>query len=118
MNRMFRIGGLLLILFFAVVPIAEAIQATLTWTLPVDPNRTGVKVLRRDGVDANPFIQQGATLGVAVTTFNQGGLVTGTRYCYEIVTTGALGDAPPAGPVCGTPDLPLPASGLSIIFAP
>lgn len=97
---------------------ADAIQATATWTLPVDPNRTGVKVLRRTGDDTQPFVQQGPTLPGDATTFNQTGLVIGTRYCYEIVTTGAVGDGPVAGPVCGTPDLPLPASGLSVIFAP
>ena len=107
-----------LILTFSAAP-AWAIQATLSWTNPPSSNATGVRVDRGTGPDPVTYTSQG-TVGPTVTTFNQIGLVIGTRYCYRVVEFNGFGDAPLASaPVaCGTPDVPLPASGLSIIFAP
>ena len=101
---------------------AFALQATVTWTDQAEPDsaneETGFRVLRRDGVDANPFVQQGADLGANVTSFNQSGLVLGSRYCYKVVAFNALGNAPDSNIACVTPDAPLPASGVVITVAP
>lgn len=105
----------------AIAVPAAAIQATLNWTDAAEPDpaneETGFRVERRDGVDANPFVSQG-TVGANVTTFNQTGLTLATRYCYRVVSFNAFGDAAASNIACGTPDLPLPVSGLTVIFAP
>lgn len=94
---------------------AWALQATLNWS---DDGQNPTRVERRDGVDANPWVAQGASVPAGTTTFNQTGLVLGTRYCYRVIKTNAFGESAPTGPACGTPDVPLPASGLTVIFAP
>jgi hypothetical protein len=62
-------------------------------------------------------VSQG-TVGQNVTAFSQPGLALGTRYCYRIVATGSVGDAAPSSEAWGTPDAPLSAKGVTIIFAP
>jgi len=106
---------LVLALLLGYAAAAEAVQATATWS---DDGSAQTRVERRDGVDANPFVQQGPLLAAGVQTFNQAGLVLGERYCYRVVKINDFGDSAPLGPACGTPDAPLPASGLSVIFAP
>ena len=105
--------ALVLLLGYAVA--AEAVQATLTWS---DDGSAQTRVERRDGPDTAPFVAAAPVLAPGVQTFNQAGLVLGTRYCYRVVKTNAFGDSAPLGPACGTPDAPLPATGLSVIFAP
>ena len=95
---------------------AFALQATLTWT-DNSSDETGFRIERGTGPDPVTFASQG-TVATNMTTFNQTGLTLGTRYCYRIVAFNTLGDAAPSAAACGTPDTPLPASGLSIIFAP
>ena len=94
---------------------AWAVQATLTWT---DDGSAQTRVERRDGPDTEPFVAAAPVLAAGVQTFTQAGLAIGTRYCYRVIKTNAFGDSAPLGPACGTPDAPLPASGLSVIFAP
>lgn len=114
MTRRILLLTLLLTLF---APLsAWAVQATVTWT-DNSSDETGFRVERRDGVDANPFVAQ-TTTAANVTTFNQAGLTLGTRYCYRVLAVNAFGDSAPTAVVCGTPDTPLPASGISVIFAP
>ena len=117
MNVVF--AALFMILAFA--PPASALQVTLTWVDQTEPDpaneETGFLVERRDGVDANPWIAQ-TTTAANVTTFNQTGLTLGTRYCYRQIAINAFASAAPSTPMCGTPDLPLPASGGTMIFAP
>jgi len=94
-----------------------AVQATLTWTDGAT-GEDGYRIERRDGPDTAPWVSQD-TVGTGVTTFNQTGLVLGTRYCYRSVAFNGFGDttaAPPEG--CGTPDLPQGGSeNLTIILA-
>jgi hypothetical protein len=102
--------------------VAWALQATVTWTdnSPGANNptpETGFRIERRDGPDTAPWTTQG-TVAAGVTSFNQTGLATGTRYCYRVIALGATSNAPPSAVACSTPDAPLPASGLSVIFAP
>ena len=94
---------------------AWAVQATLTWS---DDGSAQTRIERRDGPDTAPFVAAAPALAAGVQTFNQAGLALGTRYCYRVIKTSAFGDSAPLGPACGTPDVPLPASGLSVIFAP
>jgi hypothetical protein len=101
---------------------AEALQATVTWTdnSPGANNatvETGFRVERRDGPDTAPWVAQ-ATVAANVTTYNQTGLQAGVRYCYRVIALGATSNAPASPMACSTPDAPLPASGLSVIFAP
>ena len=102
----------------------EAIQATVNWTDAAEPDpanaQTGVRVYRRDGVDANPWVQQGPDLAAGALTLNQTGLALSTRYCYQVEYFNAFGAAArqPALGACGTPDNPLPAGGVTVIFAP
>jgi hypothetical protein len=110
------LGALFLTLF---ATQAHAIQATLNWTNPADSNRTGIKIFRADGGGPAPFVLQTPTpLGPSVTTFNQTGLLINTTYCWQIVPTGALGDAVGPANVCGTPNSPINVNGITIIFAP
>lgn len=95
---------------------ACAIQATFTWT-DNSINEDGFRVERRDGADTEPWVEQLSTLP-DVTSFNQAGLNLGTRYCYRVVAFNLFGDAPPTPEACGTPDVPLPASGSMVIFSP
>ena len=87
---------LIIALLLALATPALALQATVTWVNPVDPNRTGIRVERQDG-GAGAFVVQGS-VAADVATFNQTGLVTGTQYCYRIVAVGPLGDAPAPNP--------------------
>jgi hypothetical protein len=101
---------------------AWALQATLTWTdnSPGSANptvETGFRIERREGPDTAPWVTQ-ATVPANTTSYNQTGLTAGTRYCYRVIAIGAAGNAPPTPAACSTPDAPLPASGLSVIFAP
>jgi hypothetical protein len=98
---------------------AEALQATYTWTAPTDPNRTGIRVERRDGPDTASWVAQGPVLPAGQTSFNQANLVLGTRYCYRVIAVGLLGDAAPNTTTghCGTPDSPLPLGGGVLIFS-
>ena len=91
-----------------------ALQATITWT---GDGVNAVRMERRDGVDANPFVSQG-TVAAGTTSFNQSGLVLSTRYCYRPVAFNGFGDSVNSPIACGTPDVPLPVSGVSVIFAP
>jgi len=108
------LGTVVLSLCF--VGSAFALQATVTWT-DNSSDETGFRVERRDGVDANPFTVQ-TTTAANVTSFNQAGLVLATRYCYRVVAVNGFGSAAASAIVCGTPDAPLPASGVSVVFAP
>lgn len=101
------------LLALGVVGTAEAIQATLNWS---DDGANQTRVERSDAGGA--FVAQGSLLPAGVKTFNQTGLVTGTAYCYRVIKTNTFGDSAPLGPACGTPGAPLPATGLSVIFAP
>lgn len=103
-----------LALLLAPLTAAEAIQATITWT---GDGVNSVRMDRRDGVDANPFVSQGV-VPAGTTSFNQSGLVLSTRYCYRPVAFNGFGDAANSPIACGTPDVPLPVSGVSVIFAP
>ena len=96
---------------------AWALQATYTYTLPTDPVRTGVRIERRDGPDSAAWTTK-ATLGAAVTSFNEAGLTTGMRYCYRAVTVGSTGDGPPNTPSCATPDVPLGAGTGTLLITP
>jgi hypothetical protein len=101
---------------------AWALQATVTWTdnSPGANNptaETGFRIERRDGPDTAQWVAQG-TVAAGVTTFNQTGLATGTRYCYRVIALGATSNAPASPIACSTPDAPLPASGVSVIYAP
>jgi hypothetical protein len=112
---------LVLLLILLATP-AWALQATVTWTdnSPGGSNptpETGFRIERRDGPDTAQWVTQG-TVAAGVTSFNQGGLATGTRYCYRVIALGATSNAPPSPIACSTPDAPLPASGVSVIFAP
>ena len=108
---------LTVVLALATTIPAWALQATLTWTNPASSTATGVRIERGTGPDPVTFTSQG-TVGPTVTTFNQTGLTTGTRFCYRVVEFNGFGDAAPSAQACGTPDVPLPASGLTIIFSP
>ena len=88
---------LVLALLLALATPALALQATVTWVNPVDPNRTGIRVERQDG-GAGAFVAQGPLLAPGVATFSQAGLVLGTQYTYRIIAVGALGDAPAPNP--------------------
>ena len=94
---------------------AHAVQATLTWS---DDGSAETRIERRDGPDTAPWVAQGALLAPGVKTFTQAGLALGTRYCYRPVKVNAFGAAPNPPVACGTPDAPLGASGLTVIFAP
>ena len=113
-------------LLFALVVVlgsasaVHAVQATLNWTNPAGgAAATNIRVDRGDGPDPVTFVQQGALLAPGITTFNQSGLVLGTRYCFRVVPVNSFGGNNAAAPVaCGTPDTPLGVNGLSVIFAP
>jgi len=95
---------------------ARAVQATISW-VDNSTDETGFRVDRRDGVDTNPWVVQ-ATTAPNSTSLNQTGLAVGTRYCYRIVAINTFGPAAPSNEACGTPDVPLPASGVTVVFAP
>lgn len=97
---------------------ALALQATYTYTLPTDASRTGVRIERRDGADTAPWVAQGAVLAAGVTSFNQAGLVLGSRYCYRAVTVGTLGDGDPNTPSCAQPDKPMSAGSGTLLITP
>ena len=97
---------------------ASALQATVTWTNPTDANRTSIKVLRQDG-GTGAFVNQTVTpLAATATSFNQSGLIINTQYCYQVVPSGALGDAVSPATNCGTPNSPINVNGITIIFQP
>ena len=106
--------SLLLAALLLLPAAAEAVQATVSWT---GDGASQARVERRDGADTNPFVAQG-TVASGVASFNQDGLALATRYCYRVVQFNAFGDAPASPVACGTPDVPLPASGVTVIFAP
>ena len=109
---------IVLALLLATAVPALALQATVNWTNPADPNRTGLRVERQDA-GAGAFVVQGSVLGASVTVFNQAGLILNTQYCYRVIAQGALGDAPQPWPtLCGTPNSPVNVNGITIIFAP
>lgn len=108
--------GLAVLALFVTPALALALQATVTW-VDNSSNETGFTVERRDGVDANPWNAQ-TTTAANVTSFNQTGLVVGTRYCYRVIAVNSFGSSAASPEACGTPDVPLPASGVSIVFAP
>lgn len=97
---------------------AFALQATYTWPLPVDANRTGVRVERQDGPATAPWVAQGAVLGAGVTSFNQPGVVLGARVCYRVVTVNAVADGDPNLESCATPGKPLSAGTGTLLIAP
>src|SRR3990167_11549939 len=100
--KRFLIALIALVLF---ATPAFAVQATLTWTDGATGG-DGYRIERRDGPDTAPWVSQD-TVAAGVTTFNQAGLVLGTRYCYRSVAFNGFGDTttvPPEG--CGTPDRP------------
>ena len=103
-------------LVLTMVSVAIALQATVTW-VDMSGDETGFRVERRDGVDANPWNVQ-TTTAPNITSYNQPGLTLVTRYCYRVVAFSGFGDSAPNIEVCGTPDKPLPASGVSLVFAP
>jgi hypothetical protein len=104
----------------AVAGPALALQANVSWSNPTDTNRTGIKILRGTGADPVTLTQQGGTLAASATSFNDPltGISLGTRICYKVVPTGALGDDPNAVQVCGTPATPTSVNGITIIFQP
>lgn len=98
---------------------AFALQGTYTWTLPVDANRTGVRVERQDGPSTAAWVPQGAVLGAGVTTFNTGQTVNlGARICLRIVTVSAIADGDPNTPSCVTPDKPMSAGSGTLLITP
>lgn len=114
MKTLLALSALLVLLLAAP---AWAVQATLTWNDPVDPNRTSIRVDRQDA-GAGAFVQQGSLLAPSAATFNQPGLAIGTQYCYKVTPVGGLGDGPSLS-ACGTPNVPIGLTpGLTIIFQP
>jgi hypothetical protein len=117
---MWRITLALLLLLMG-TPVS-ALQSTVTWTdnSPGASNptaETGFRVERRDGPDTAAWVAVGS-VAANVTTFGQTGLATGTRYCYRVIALSGTGESAPSPVSCGTPDTPLPASGVTVIFAP
>jgi hypothetical protein len=97
---------------------ASALQATLQWSVGTVTGHTEWRVERRDGLDTAPWVSQG-TVAAATTTFNQSGLVLGTRYSYRVFPINTLGDGTATNIAIGTPEGPQgQPGGLTIIFAP
>ena len=113
-----QIIGVAFFLILGIATQAHALQATVTWTNPTDTNRTSIKVLRQDG-GTGAFVNQTVTpLAATATSFNQSGLIINTQYCYQVVPSGALGDAVSPATTCGTPNSPINVNGITIIFQP
>jgi hypothetical protein len=77
--------------------------ADVSWRNPAGSTATGIKVLRGTGPDPVTYTQQGATLPPTATSFSDqlAGVAGGTRVCFKIVPTNAVGDASSTA-FCGT----------------
>lgn len=72
----------------------------LTWTDPVDANRTGIFVCRAQGSVAPTYPCSGTTLAATATSFtDSNGLLIGVRYSYTVYAFNSVGAVSPPSSV-------------------
>ena len=69
---------------------------------------------RRARPTPGAWVAPGAVLPASQTTFSEAALALGARYCYRVLTVGALGDGDLNAPICGTPDKALRGRGEAL----
>jgi hypothetical protein len=109
---------LLLALAFALgfPALSYAAQADLTWS---NPEGAKVRVERRNGLGAEPWVVVAASLPAGATSFSEIGLANDADYCYRPVAFNDFGDASQPWPeVCGSTRRPGNVGGVILIIRP
>lgn len=96
---------------------AFALQAVVSWTNPTDASITGINVLKAASPTGTFTAVNPSVLAPGTSTFTDTAITINTQVCYEVQTVNGLGSTATSA-VCGTPNAPLPASGITIIFKP